>query len=225
MSSPIAEHAYHPGLLSAERRTRNLEQWRRHSRQVRLLRRVLPALIVLLVLMLGGWAGVSAWMLRNSGLGHTANMAIRMVNPKFIGRDQGGRPFQLSAGLAVRDANTPQQIYLQAPVAVLGATPADQTEASSGRGVYREDTRILVMDDNVHLRNSQNDFTSAHAVVNTLTNQVDGQSHIDGVGSFGKIAADGYSVQNNGAHVYFNGHVKAHIIQGGVNGGALKGPR
>ncbi|HUO22412.1 MAG TPA: LPS export ABC transporter periplasmic protein LptC [Caulobacteraceae bacterium] len=231
MSSPTAEHAYKPDFFGVDpgRRAANLQRWRAHSARVRLLRKVLPTLMVLLALVVGGWAGINTLLLRLTASNRTSNMAIRMVNPKFLGRDQGGRPFVLSAALAVRDSKTPQMIYLDRPSAVLGATPADQTAAVAGRGVYREDTRVLVLDDHVHLHSATNDFVSSHAVANTLTDDVDGDAHIDGSGAFGRISADGYAVRNNGEHVYFNGHVRAHIMQGGSASApaesALKGPR
>jgi lipopolysaccharide export system protein LptC len=227
MSSPTVDHAYHPAIigLDLQRRAQVLARWRRHSRLVRTLRVLLPAMTVGLTVLIAAWAGIDTILLRLSAAHRTSNMAIRMVNPKFLGRDQGGRPFVLGAALAVRDAKTPQMIYLNKPAAVLGSIPSNRTEANANRGVYREDTKILILDDDVHLRNATNDFVTSHAVVNTSTNDVDGQAHIDGAGAFGRIASDAYSVRNNGAHVYFNGHVRAHIIQGGAGGDALKGPR
>jgi lipopolysaccharide export system protein LptC len=227
MSSPTVEHAYTPEVFAIDpkRRALVLERWRRHSRRIRALRTLLPALITALTVLVAGWAAVNTILLRMSAATRTSNMAIRMVSPKFLGRDQGGRPFVVGAALAVRDATTPQMIYLTKPSAVLGQAIEDRTEANANRGVYREDSRMLTLDDNVHLRNAHNDFVTSHAVVNTATNDIDGQAHIDGAGAFGRIASDGYAVRNNGAQVYFNGHVRAHIIQGGQSGDALKGPR
>jgi lipopolysaccharide export system protein LptC len=208
-----------------ERRARSLERWRLHSRRVWIARRALPALIVVLVLGLAVWAGVNTVLLRMSAASRIANMAIRMVNPKFMGRDQGGKPFFVGASLAVRDSQTPQIIYLQQPTAVLGSAVSDRTEANANRGVYREDTHMLTLDGNVHLRDATDDFVTSHAVANTATNDVAGQAHIDGAGAFGRVSSDAYAVHENGAHVFFYGHVKAHIIQSGSGGGALKGPR
>jgi lipopolysaccharide export system protein LptC len=227
MFSPTAEHAYQPAAptLDAQRRQRDLARWRRHSRFIGWLRRVLPALILAPLLGLLAWAGINTVLLRASTGSQAANMAIRMVNPRFLGRDQGGRPFFLGAASAERDANQPQQIYLDRPVATLGARAAGQTHAEADKGVYREDTRILTLDSHVRLHDANNDFLSAHAVVNTATSDVDGPAHIDGHGGFGHISANSYAVRDQGDHVYFNGRVSAHIIQGGSAAGASKGPR
>lgn len=228
MSSPTADHAYHPAVYgaaaSAERRQRHLERWRQHSRLIRRLRRVLPAAIVVLLVGLLGWAGVNTLLLRMSAGSQVANMGIRMVNPRFLGRDQGGRPFFVGAAQAVRDAKQPQMIYLDRPVATLGARPDSQTHADADHGVYREDTRILTLDGHVHLHDVVNDFTSPRAVVNIATNDVDGPAPVRGHGGFGTIASNAYAVRGNGDHVFFNGRVSAHIIQGSA-AAAPKGPR
>ena len=225
MFSRTAEHAYQPVAFSADaqRRLRDLERWRRHSRFIGALRRVLPVVSLALLLGLLAWAGINTVLLRLSSGSQTANMAIRMVNPRFFGRDQGGRPFFLGAASAVRDANEPQQIYLDRPIATLGAQPASQTHTEADKGVYREDTRILTLDGHVHLHDANNDFLTGHAIVNTVTNDVDGPSHVEGAGGFGHIASNTYAVRGNGDHVFFNGRVSAHIIQSGS--AAAKGPR
>jgi lipopolysaccharide export system protein LptC len=217
MSSPTADHALGPPGLAAgdlQRRLNNLKRWRRHSALIHFLRRALPALIGLFVLILLAWAGFTTLALRLYGTGQTSGLSIRMVNPKFFGRDGSGKPFSLSAAGAIRDDNQFQRIYLDAPAVLLGAGPADQTKVTAKKGVYREDTRILVLDGDVHARDANgNQFLSQHAVVDTLTKDVDGDSHIDGQGPLGRIASSSYAVRDGGAHVFFRGQVKAHIEQ------------
>ena len=231
MSSPTAEHVYRPPMLDGEalhRRLGELARWRRHSAFIRALRAALPLAIGLLMLVLTGWAVVNTLGLRNNAA-RPSGMAIRMVNPKFFGRDGAGRPFVLSAASAVRDNSQFQLIYLDQPAVVLGAQPTNQTRVNAKKGVYREDTRILVLDGDVHLRDSQGyDFISPHAVVDTLTNDVDGQAHVDGQGPFGRISSSAYSARHNGAEIYFTGRVSAHIVQHSTPAPAtdnLRGPR
>jgi lipopolysaccharide export system protein LptC len=235
MSSPTAEHAYHPALLGhdVQRRLHELKRWRTHSRRIRWLRALLPLVIALLLAALLGWAGYNALIAPLSLGARSAGMSIRMINPKFFGRDQGGRPFNVSAASAVRDDNQFQRIYVEKPVLVLGAAPAVRTRVTADKGVYREDTKILTLDSNVHLHDSQgNDFVTSHAVINTVTDDVDGAAApVAGHGPLGRIASSSYAVRNGGAQVFFMGKVVARIEQGGSPPSpappafALKGPR
>ena len=219
MSSPTADPALGPEAFGAgdvQRRLDHLERWRRHSALVRFLRRALPALIGVMLIALLAWAGYSTFVLQANLPQQPAGMSIRVVNAKFFGRDQTGKPFSLSAAGAVRDDNMLQRIYLDRPAVVLGATPADQTHVTAKKGVYREDTQILLLDGDVRMIDPDgNQFLSQHALVDTLTRDVDGDAHIDGHGPLGRIAASSYAVRGGGAHVFFRGQVKAHIEQHG----------
>lgn len=234
MSSPTAEHAYNPAVFKrdAARRLQALGRWRTHSRRIAQLRVALPAAIVALLVLLVGWAAFKALM-APMGLGGRAGAeSIRMVNPRFFGRDQGGKPFSVTASSAVRDNVQFQRIYVEKPVLVIGASPSIQTVVSAGKGVYREDTRILTLDDNVHVHDSQgNDFISAHAVVNAATDQIDSPERVVGHGPIGRITSASFSARDGGAHIYFNGGVVGRIEQGGARRSAppaavaMRGPR
>ncbi len=234
MSSPTAEHAYNPALLGhdAQRQLRELERWRGHSRLIRLLRGLLPMGIALLLAALLGWAGYSA-LIAPLSIGGRSGMSLRMINPRFYGRDQGGRPVNVSAASAVRDDYQFQRIYVEQPVLILGEAPGVRTRVTADKGVYREDEKMLTLDNNVHVHDSQgNDFLTSHAVVNTVTDDVDGAaSPITGHGPLGRIAASSYAVRNGGAQVFFNGKVVARIEQGGSSkppaqsAFTLKGPQ
>jgi lipopolysaccharide export system protein LptC len=216
MSSPTAEHVYRANPFGADmqRRLHELERWRRHSRRIKLLRRLLPSAVVALLAIMLGWAAYSTLIAPLTVGPHGAGTAIRMINPRFFGRDQGGRPFFVSATSAVRDNNQFQQIYVENPVLVLGAAPAPQTRVTADKGVYREDTKILTLDGNVHVHDTQgNDFLTAHADVNTVTDDVQGPSPVTGHGPLGRIAALSYAVRSGGAQVFFNGKVVARIEQ------------
>ncbi len=228
MSSPIAEHAYSPaagGGVDPARRSGNLDRWRRHSTLIHFLRGALPTLIVALLLLLIGWAGFNTLVSR-SGSGAAANMSIRMINPKFFGRDEGNKPFILSAASAARDDNQFQKIYLDKPVIIMGGVPTDQSQVTAQKGVYREDSRILILEGDVHLRDASGDnFFSQHALVNTITNDIDGAAHIDGHGPLGQIASSSYAVRNGGEHVFFRGQVKARIEQGAAASATAVAPK
>jgi lipopolysaccharide export system protein LptC len=231
MSSPTADHPYHPAFArDAERRLQELGRWREHSRLIKRLRWALPSVMAALLAILLGWAAFNILIQpMGFGAGTSAGTSIRMINPRFYGRDHGGKAFSVAAAFAVRDNNQFQRIYVERPFLILGAAPGPETKVSADKGVYREDTRILTLDGNVHVHDSQgNDFLTSHAVINTVTDDIDGPTPVAGHGPLGRIASSSYAVHNGGAQILFNGKVVARIEQGGAPKPpaiALKGPR
>jgi lipopolysaccharide export system protein LptC len=225
MSSPTADPRPHfAGALPVglqihdiERRQRALAKWRRHSQWIRLLRRLLPAASIGLLVVLIGWVGANALFWKLTGSDQGGRLSIRMLRPQFQGRDGNNRPYQLSADSAVRDDVDTQKITMEGPVFVLGSGPQDQTHIQAQHGVYREDTKILILTHAVKLRDAHgNRFNSENAVIDTQKNNVDGDTAVDGDGPLGQIAASSYAVRDGGARVIFTGHVKARIQKGGA---------
>src|SRR5579863_6535276 len=98
-------------------------QARAHSRLVHALRWLLPAVILALM---GGLATFVVAEAMHSAAARPKEIPtqIRMINPHFIGRDDQGRAFDLSARRAVRDDSDMQRVLLGAPVIVLDADGA-----------------------------------------------------------------------------------------------------
>ena len=87
--------------LSEPRRV-DFERWRRRSRLIRTLRIVLPATIALIFV---GLVGSVAWSTFNAQprSAKAGDEPIRLTNPRFIGRDDKGRSFVLTAESAIRE--------------------------------------------------------------------------------------------------------------------------
>ena len=188
-----------------------LQRWKRRSQLVAGARVALPALCIAIVVLLVGWAVVNA-VIRRTNFGKAGSgLEIRMIKPNFQGRNAEGRPFLLQASSAVRDNSDSARVSLVDPVFTLG-DGADKTTVRAKTGWYREDTRVLDLRGNVILDDGEGfHFTTEHALVDTVKNNVDGETHIDGQGPLGRIAASSYSVGDGGAHVYFTGQVKGRI--------------
>jgi len=103
--------------LASPRRT-DVQRWRARSRFIRLLRVALPAVIVLI------FAGLIASVAYNTFraapvLVNDKEEPIRLVNPRFVGRDDRGRAFVLTAATATRDPEDYQRVVLDKPALVL----------------------------------------------------------------------------------------------------------
>jgi lipopolysaccharide export system protein LptC len=229
MSSPTADPAprFHtagpPGLAAKDiqRRRRLLAQWQRHSSLIHALRKVLPLLCILMLLAMGGWALMNTLFWRLGAAAQSGALVVRMLKPNFQGRDEKGEPYRMSAASAVRDDKDTALITMEWPVFTLGSDPTDQTHVRAKHGVYREDTRILNLTGDVHLDDATGyHFVTEHALVDTQTNNVDGEQHIDGFGPLGRIAASSYAVRDGGARVYFTGQVKTRVYNNRTTAGA-----
>lgn len=204
-----------PGVHTAppgsDRRTAEMERWKRRSRRIAFYRRALPWAMLGIVVAVGGWVGLRAILSARQDVA-AATDAIHMTNPKFYGRDQQGRSFQLSAKDAVRDTRDNSLITLNQPGMLLDTGGKQPIQVQAGRGVYREDAKTLQLDRGVRLQDGRgSDFRSELAMVDTREGVVRGQKAVSGHGPLGQIAASSYAVHDGGARILFEGGVRVHI--------------
>ncbi len=205
--------AYGAGSESTARRRIRMDQWRRRSRLILRFRKILPATIAAIVILLTGWVVVKGVLTRigdvNGGGG-----AIHMTNARFYGRDGSGRPYVLGANEASRVNGDIQKIDLVGPLLTFGAGGDSESHISANQGVYREDDRILRLSGHVVLRDpSNNVFTTDQAIVDTVHGTVVGKSNVRGMGPTGMITADTFAVYDQGKRVVFTGDVHSRFKQ------------
>jgi lipopolysaccharide export system protein LptC len=194
------------------RRRRNMERWRRRSKQIHFFRRALPTAIAMILIVLAGWVLLRGFLTRLGDLSR-ATSTIHMTNAHFYGRDGNGRPYVLGALEATRSDKDFQRIALQKLQLTFDSGGTGQgSHISADHGVYREDDRILRLRDHVVMRDQAgNTFLTDQATVNTVTNSVEGRDHVEGAGPMGSVQSDSYAVYDKGATVVFRGHVHSRI--------------
>jgi lipopolysaccharide export system protein LptC len=200
-------------LLSQTRRKRGLPRGkaRAHTTVVRALRVMLPLAMLAVVLLLAGLVAQHA--LRRQAAAHAdAATPIRMTNPHFFGRDTQGRAFSLGAREAERDARLLQVVLLSLPTLTLDSGGAHPSTLTADKGVYHEDTRMLLLRGHVRGANAANDrFATDQALINTRTGTVVGPQALSAQTSQGTVHSNGYDVYNKGATVVFKGGVHAQL--------------
>ena len=184
-------------------------QWRRRARLIHGLRIALPALIVLIFAAMGGTVMVRT--LDSGRVAAGADLPIRMVNARFVGRDNDGRDFVITAATATRDEDDYQRVLLDHPALVLDETSAKPTRIAARSGVYHEGTRKLQLSGGVKLISADQTFDTATSLFNTATGELSGSGPIQGVGSLGEINAKSYGVYDKGERMVFKGGVHARI--------------
>lgn len=190
---------------------------RGHTRLVRVLRWVLPALMLGLFGLLGAFVVAEAM---RSAAARPRDMPteIRMVNPHFVGRDDQGREFNLSARQATRDDADMQRVLLQAPVMKLGVGTPQLKTLTSDRGVYQENTRLLHLFGHVHVDDSAaSTIATDEALVDTKAGTVTGVSPIAASSPSGQVQAGRYTASENGGHVVLSGGVHSVLSGSSVH--------
>lgn len=180
-------------------------QWRARSQRVRLLRRILPIVILVLA---GGALTWTVFRTVMSGVERKASQSqeVRLDNPMFHGQDEQGRSFVIGARGAVRDAET-GRFRLVGPVLRLNLGGRKVTEMTADGGEYDEAARTVTIGPNVRISDGGSGFvlTTPEAVVDTTTGVVTGSKGVEGTGPLGTIAASAYAIHDQGERVTFSG--------------------
>ncbi|HZZ36674.1 MAG TPA: LPS export ABC transporter periplasmic protein LptC [Caulobacteraceae bacterium] len=185
---------------------------RAHSRLVRTMRWALPMAMVTVIAVLAGMIGAHA--IKRQAASAAEATPIRMVNPHFVGRDNKDRAYTLSARQASRDDQDFQKVLLQYPAVTLDVDGAHPSTLTADMGVYREDTRILVLNGHVRADDAKSSsFSSDQAVVNTRTGEVSGPGALASQTPLGQVAGNSYEVKDKGDRVVIKGGVRARLNQ------------
>jgi lipopolysaccharide export system protein LptC len=197
----------------ATRRERNRARWRRRSRIIGAFRLALPAAIAVISAAFVGWIVFGGIVERiGGGQDSDATGTIHMTNARFLGQDEQGRSYVLSAAGAARDSANPMRITLDRPAMTFDAAGTNPTGISADTGVYREDTRILMLTGHVKLHDLQgDDIATNQAIVDTVKGVVAGRTQVAGRGPTGAIQADSYTVMDRGQRLVFQGRVHSQL--------------
>ena len=153
------------------------------------MRRILPTAAIGLLMLLALMVATHELRTRASAPRDTVTQ-IRMVNPRFLGRDSQGRAFEVNAAQAARSDGNLQEVILDRVVVTLDVGGPAPRRLSADRGVYREDTRILRLTSNVHLDDGRaSSFTTNEAVVDTGAGTVRAGAQRSGANSDGRVHA------------------------------------
>ena len=189
---------------------RDFERWRRRSRMIRRLRVILPSLIGLILATMAGFILHTTFLGRDAAP-READAPIELVNPRFVGKDDKGRAFVLTAATAVRDENDYQRVLLDKPALILDAGGINPTRVTAKSGVYREDRRVLNLDGGVTMSGQDTTFDTLSSIFNTATGELEGEGPISGSSSLGEITAKSYGVYDKGERLVFKGGVRGRI--------------
>ncbi|WP_300575476.1 LPS export ABC transporter periplasmic protein LptC [Phenylobacterium sp.] len=185
-------------------------RWRRRSQLILRLRVVLPAIIAVIVLSLAGMVTYNT-LAGAPAEPEESDAPIRLVNPRFMGRDAQGRSFVITANSAVRDEDDYQRVVLDRPAMVLDGEGLSPMRLSAQSGVFHEGDGLLRLQGDVSLNDPDAAFDTGSAVFDTTTGVLEGEGLITGAGPLGEIRAKSYGVYDKGERMVFKGGVSGTI--------------
>jgi lipopolysaccharide export system protein LptC len=184
----------------------DFRRWKRRSRLIRALRVALPAAIAAVI------AAMLFFVVQNAIAGargqpqNDPDAPIQLVNPRFVGRDDKGRAYVLTAATATRDPKEYQRVVL------IFDEEGDQPLRITARsGVFHEERRTLNLDGGVKLNGGDLNFDTASSIFDTATGELSGAGQIQGSGALGEIIAKSYGVYDKGDRMVFKGGVRTRI--------------
>jgi lipopolysaccharide export system protein LptC len=190
-----------------------MERFRRRSQAIRFWRRALPVVIILIAAVLVAWIAGRSLFIKATQPKPPQAAGLRMLNPRFYGRDNGNHAFVLGAAEAARDAKTGRAVTLSAPNLTLDSGGTQPTKVQAEQGVYHEDQRQLALSGKVQVQSGGYTFKTPNATVDTAKGAVYGASGVQGSGPLGQVTAKSYGVYDRGKRVIMKGDVHARIVQ------------
>lgn len=198
----------------APQRAVTLDGARRHSRNVRSLRRFLLAAMATLA------GAVFTFVVIHSVTGddvldepQEAGVA-RMVNPRFTGQDGASTPYVITADAAVREVGDLSRTELEGPRLVVEGEEENGSEVLAKWGIYDRDENTLdLIGDVVFRTNNGYAFTTSHARVFVDEQRVVGWRPVRGEGPLGRVDANSFQVLDGGRRIVFRRDVVARVEQ------------
>ncbi len=135
--------------------------------------------------------------------------AVRMINPRFTGRDAAGDLYVITANAAIRrrEANLADLEMPRIANALGGVVTAEI-------GTFDREGRTLELTGNVKLTDPRPfEITSDRAFVYLGENRVVGESEVTGNGPTGQFRADRYELIDGGATMTLEGNVWTRLAQ------------
>jgi lipopolysaccharide export system protein LptC len=209
--NPLSRRVGLPGFAGAARRVAShIAVDRRHTRRVAVLRRLLPAVGILLLLLIAIWPRLTPLWERMRVSFPAIDLRdareLRMVNPRYSGIDREGRPFVITAVSARQIPDRQDLVSLQAPVAEIRLRSGAEVRASAISAVYQSQAGLIDMFGDVTVMHQDGTrFVTQSARVNAAQNAAEGGDPVAGHGPAGEIKAQGFRIIDKGETIIFTG--------------------
>ncbi len=207
---------YGRGLSYLEpRRAVTLAAARRRSVFVKALR------ITLGVAILGISSSIATIVIRHAAIagnspaeGGAETRTVRMINPRFTGRDTDGVPYVITADAAMREAGGDERIELSVPALVFEDPDGPTLFVNATVGDFIEETSALDLEGDVRFASANGyEFFTSSARVYLREGRIVGEEPVSGNGPLGEIESQSFEIIDGGARILFYDNVVGRIDQ------------
>jgi lipopolysaccharide export system protein LptC len=182
----------------------------RYSRRVALLKRLLPAIGLVLLLLITIWPRLAPLWDRMR-LGFAAidlrdARELRMFNPRYLGTDRLDRPFTITAAVARQVPDRQDLMSMEAPRADMKTHGGADVVVTSTTGIYQSQTQLLDLFGDVTLVHQNGTrFITNSARFDVAHNTGQGEDPVEGHGPSGDVKAQGFRIFDKGDTILFTG--------------------
>lgn len=213
---PVPERDNLTRLLNLGRRKRPRIN-RRYSAIVRSLRLVLPLVALIIVTIVIAWPRMDETLApipRDDIIAQPSIGKNELINPHFESTHSDQQPYVITADRAVQSQKEESLILLEQPKADVTMAGGDIVHARSERGAYRQDSQILVMDENVLLKHDTGYQLRSERMTVSMRDQTAWTDlPVDGEGPSGTLQATAMNANNATGKIIFSGPAKMIILQ------------
>ncbi len=185
----------------------------RHSRRVRLLRKAVPAAVVLALLLIAGASIFNPFRLLGKLPLSINNLSvsgtkITMASPHLTGFTPDQRPYDLRAKTATQDVTDPVHVELHDLTSTVQMEDKSTVMMEGDSGLFDTKIQILELKDRIFLRSSTGyEARLTQATVDMAKGTVDSSRPVAVKLLNGTLDANGLHIVDNGALVVFDGGV------------------
>jgi lipopolysaccharide export system protein LptC len=183
----------------------------RPSRIVRWLKYALPALALGMAAILLAWPNLTLKLGPLEGRIDLQDNRMRMLDVRYEGRDDSGRPFVLNAVSAVESQSLPREITLEQPRIEL-KMKRGYVLARADTGVYHEADRRLFVSGKVQINDPTGyEIRGASATVELREGLILADEPVVAQGPLGLVHANAAAVNEKGQHIFLYRGVRATL--------------
>jgi lipopolysaccharide export system protein LptC len=188
-----------------------------YTRFVSLMKVALPMAAGVLVLLVVTWPQIEkrseGFRLGATGIAVEDSKGQRIVNARFNGVDENGRPYTVTADGARQAEAESDNVELQFPKADITLNAESWIALSAETGTYRKQSELLDLAGNVTGFHDQGyEFNTSRARVDLARGTASGDAPVAGHGPLGEMKGEGFRLSERGTRILFTGKSKLTIF-------------
>lgn len=204
----MAETIAFPTPMGPRAQLRPRRYSRAYSRFVLVMRWTLPAAALLVGAAVVAWPNFmpSRGPARGERLANEDFTTQRMVNPRFRGLDDNGRPFSLAADIASPSGSDPNVTDLVNPRGDITLESGNWVALNAEQGHYNRDRRVLELTGQVTLFHDHGyTLTTEAATIDIANSRAEGRVAVNGSGPDSELQGEGFQIEDRGMRVIVTG--------------------